>query len=106
MPVKVAGAWCFVYRAVDEHGQIIEVVVSKRRDIAAARSFFAAAVEHVIAELLPDAVHNTGLYANDRVECDHGRLKDRLGPISPPEMAKPISSQPAGASEPLQATAA
>jgi IS6 family transposase len=42
--VKVAGVWRYVYRAVDEHGQVIDALVSKRRDIAAARAFFAAAV--------------------------------------------------------------
>ena len=42
--VKVAGVWRYVYRAVDEHGQVIDVLVSRRRDIAAARAFFAKAV--------------------------------------------------------------
>src|SRR3954453_1654799 len=42
--VKVAGVWSYVYRAVDQHGQVIDVSVSKRRDIAAARSFFTAAL--------------------------------------------------------------
>ena len=36
---------------------------------------------HVIAELLPDARHNTEQYANNRIECDHGRLKARLRPM-------------------------
>jgi IS6 family transposase len=38
--VKVAGVWCYVYQAVDQHGQIIDVLVSKRRDGEAARRFF------------------------------------------------------------------
>jgi IS6 family transposase len=96
--VKVAGAWRYVYRAVDEHGQVIDVLVSQRRDIAAARRFFAgallahglpevvvtdrsAALAHVIAELMPDAIHNTDQYANNWIECDHGRLKARLRPM-------------------------
>jgi transposase-like protein len=66
------------------------VLVSRRRDIAAARAFLAtaalahgrpdevvtdraAALAHVIAELSPDAKHNTEQYANNRVESDHGR---------------------------------
>ena len=70
--VKVAGRWRYVYRAVDEHGQVIDVLVSVRRDMAAARRFFvgmlavqedpeeittdrAAALAAVIAELLPAA---------------------------------------------------
>ena len=74
--VKVAGVWRYVYRAVDEHGQVIDVLVAQRRDIAAARRFFIAAIDahgepnevvtdraaalaHVIAGLNPAAVHNT-----------------------------------------------
>ena len=43
--VKVAGVWRYVYRAVDEYGQVIDVLVSQRRDIASARRFFAAAID-------------------------------------------------------------
>jgi IS6 family transposase len=38
--VKVAGVWRYVYRAVDQHGQAIEVSVSKRRNVDAATRFF------------------------------------------------------------------
>ena len=38
--VKVAGVWRYVYRAVDQFGQVIDVYVSRRRDLAAARRFF------------------------------------------------------------------
>jgi transposase-like protein len=37
--VKVAGRWRYVYRAVDQFGQVIDVFVSPRRDAAAARFF-------------------------------------------------------------------
>jgi IS6 family transposase len=33
-----------VHRAVDQHGQVIDVYVSKRPDIASARRFFTAAL--------------------------------------------------------------
>ena len=96
--VKVAGVWRYVYRAVDGYGQVIDMYVSVRRDIAAARTFFAAALSahgqpdevvtdrapalaYVIEELLPDACHNTRQYANNRLECDHGQLKARLQPM-------------------------
>jgi IS6 family transposase len=96
--VKVNGVWRYIYRAVDQHGQVIDVYVSKRRNIAAARKFFAdALVAHgrpaevttdlavplfrVVDELIPDAVHDTEQYANNRVENDHGRLKARLRPM-------------------------
>ena len=42
--VKVAGKWRYVYRAVDENGQVIDVYVSERRDSAATRSFFGDAL--------------------------------------------------------------
>src|SRR6478735_3298864 len=38
--VKVAGRWRYVYRAVDQFGQVIDVFVSPRRDTAAATLFF------------------------------------------------------------------
>ena len=83
---------------MDGHGQVIDVYVSARRDIMAPRQFFSAALtaygqpdevvtdrapalKHVIDELLPAAFHNTEKYANNRVECDHGRLKARLRPM-------------------------
>ena len=34
--VKVAGIWRYVYRAVDQYGQVIDVYLSDHRDIAAA----------------------------------------------------------------------
>ena len=68
--VKVAGVWRYVYRAVDQSGQVIDVYVSNHRDIASARTFFTAALAahgepaevvtdraaplaHVIDDLLP-----------------------------------------------------
>ena len=97
--VKVAGRWRYVYRAIDQFGQVIDVFVSPRRDITAARRFFeraiattkvapvevvtdrAATYPVVLDELLPAAWHRTEQYANNRVECDHGRLKARLRPM-------------------------
>ena len=35
----------------------------------------------VLEELLPAAWHRTDRYANNRVECDHGRLTSRLRPM-------------------------
>jgi transposase-like protein len=34
-----------------------------------------------LEELLPAARHDTDRYANNRAECDHGRLKARLRPM-------------------------
>jgi len=41
----------------------------------------APALARAIEELTPDAFHNTDQYANNPVECDHGRLKARLRPM-------------------------
>ena len=42
--VKVAGRWVYLYRAIDQHGQVIDVLASPKRDLAAARRFFARAL--------------------------------------------------------------
>src|SRR3978361_2167973 len=33
--VKVAGRWAYLYRAIDQFGQVIDVLVSDKRDLAA-----------------------------------------------------------------------
>jgi transposase-like protein len=35
----------------------------------------------VLDQLLPTAWHRTDQYANNGIECDHGRLKARLRPM-------------------------
>ena len=42
--VKVAGQWRYVYRAIDQFGQVIDVFVSTRRNATAAHRFFERAV--------------------------------------------------------------
>jgi transposase-like protein len=89
----------YVYRAIDQFGQVIDVFVSPRRDAAAARRFFQRAIgtmqvapvevitDHapvypaVLEELLPAAWHRTDRYANNHIGADHGRLKARLRPM-------------------------
>ncbi len=86
----------YLHRAIDEAGQVIDVLLSPWHDAVAARSFFlkakivtggapaevitdrAPAYAAVIEELCPGAVHVRRKYANNPVECDHGRLKPRL----------------------------
>jgi IS6 family transposase len=97
--VRVAGQWRYVYRAIDQFGQVIDVFVSPRRDTKAAHRFFERAIGTtkiapaevstdqasvypvVLEDLLPAARHRTDRYANNRIECDHGRLKARLRPM-------------------------
>ena len=42
--VKLAGRWRYVYRAIDQFGQVIDVFVCARRDANAARRFFEQAL--------------------------------------------------------------
>jgi transposase-like protein len=92
---KVNGVCRYVYRAVDQHGQVIDVFASRRRDIASARRLFttsllahraptevvtdrAPALANVIEDLIPAAFHNTGRYENNKCEAGHGRWKAKL----------------------------
>ncbi len=96
--MKVAGRWTSLYRVDDQHGQVIDVLASTRRDQAAARQFFARALSpgrrpveiitdkapvypRVLDELLPEACHVDAARENNRIEADHGRLKARLRPM-------------------------
>ena len=105
--VKVSGSWRYVYRAVDQYGQVIDVFVSRKRDLKAARTFFATAIRshgdpgevttdrahtlvRVIAELLPAALHDTTQYANNRVEAD--QYEDSNGTGLPASYAGAIPS--------------
>jgi transposase-like protein len=96
--VKVSGRWVYLYRAVDQFGQVIDVFASTRRDSEAARRFFqrarnatgvapsevvtdrAPTYPRVVDELWPAAWHHTEQYANNRVEADHAQLKRWLRP--------------------------
>jgi IS6 family transposase len=78
--------------------QVIDMLVSRKRDTKAATRFFVSAIglhgapsevttdrspalARAITELLPLALHDTTQFANIRVEADHGRLKARLRPM-------------------------
>jgi transposase-like protein len=38
--IKVRGQWVYLYRAVDNEGRTVDFLLSKRRDVAAAKRFF------------------------------------------------------------------
>ena len=80
--LKVAGQWVYLYRAIDQHGQVIDVLASPKRDLAATRRFFARALSvarrptevttdrapaypRVLDELVPEAWHVVEQYANN-----------------------------------------
>jgi transposase, IS6 family len=96
--VKIAGRWRYLYRAVDQYGHVIDVLLSEQRATAAARRFFTRALRYgpapvevttdkagpylrILDEPVPAAAHVTEQHANTRVEADHGRLKARLRPM-------------------------
>ncbi len=97
--VRVGGTWRYLFRAIDQFGQVIDVLLSPRRDREAARRFFARAIgqarispievttdryrlyPRVIDEMTPAAFHRTEVHANNPLETDHGRLKARLRPM-------------------------
>jgi len=98
--VKVNGRWCYLYRATDREGNLVEALLSETRDMAAAQRFFAAALEiaghapaqvttdghdaypRAIRETLGDGVaHRTSRYKNNRIEQDHRGIKQRYYPL-------------------------
>jgi IS6 family transposase len=97
--VKVAGTWRYLFRAIDQFGQVIDVYLSPHRGANAARRFFERVIDRtrispvevttdryrvyprVLDELLPSAFHDMEVHANNPIETDHGRLKTRLRPM-------------------------
>ena len=43
--LKIGGRWRYLFRAIDEQGQVIDVYLSDRRDAASARAFFERALD-------------------------------------------------------------
>jgi putative transposase len=98
--IKVNGTWCYLYRAIDREGNLVEALLSETRDMAAAQRFFAAALEvagqaptqvttdghdaypRAIRETLGDGVgHRDSRYKNNRIEQDHRGIKQRYYPM-------------------------
>ena len=43
--IKVRGQWVYLYRAVDKQGRTVDFLLSKRRDVEAAKRFFSRAAK-------------------------------------------------------------
>ena len=92
--IKVQGRWCYLYRAIDRHGALVDVRFSETRDMAAAKVFFRSA--KTVAGVTPARVttdghdsyprairtelgkgvkHRTNRYLNNRIEQDHRGVK-------------------------------
>lgn len=98
--LRADGRWCSLYRAIDRDGNLVEALLSEQRDMAAARRFFARALDvaghapervttdghdaypRAIREMLGDGVaHRTSQYKNNRFEQDHRGIKQRYYPM-------------------------
>jgi len=102
--IKVRGQWVYLYRAVDREGRTVDFLLSKRRDVMAAKRFFSqatrqhgmsrvitldgyAASHRAVAKLkaagtLPRRVRvRSCKYLNNIVEQDHRRIKQRIRPM-------------------------
>src|SRR6185436_9651295 len=94
--LKVQGRWCYLYRAIDRDGNLVDTLLSEYRDMAAAQAFFRSAKS--ATGMTPDqvttdghgsyprairstfgrrVVHRTSAYKNNRLEQDHRGVKGR-----------------------------
>jgi putative transposase len=98
--VKVSGKWCYLYRAIDRDGNLVDSILSEHRDLDSAKRFFIQAKEAVghkptrvttdghaaypraIRRVLGRRVeHRTSRYLNNRLEQDHRGIKQRYHPM-------------------------
>jgi putative transposase len=98
--LKVHGRWCYVYRAIDQDGNLVDSMLSEKRNMEAAQRFFQQAVDVVghtpgqvttdghtsypraIRETMGSNVqHRTNKYLNNRLEQDHRGIKQRNSPM-------------------------
>ena len=98
--VKVAGRWCYLYRAIDGDGELLDSMLSKHRDKHAARRFLRRLLEvggrtplrvttdhhpayrQAIRWILGRRVlHRRSQYLNNLTEQDHRAVKQRSYPM-------------------------
>jgi transposase, IS6 family len=96
---KIGGRWRYAFRAIDEDGQIVDVLLSDHRDAASARTFFEQAMTSTeviptrvithkakcyppaVRVVLPGAEHRSSHYLNNGLERDHQHVKGRARPM-------------------------
>jgi putative transposase len=98
--IKVHGKWCYLYRAIDHDGNVVDSLLSEKRNMEAAKRFFkqaVAVVGHVPDQVTTDGhtcylrairetmgsnvQHRTSTYLNNRLEQDHRGIKQRYYPM-------------------------
>ncbi|SRR5258708_37816249 len=62
--IKVHGKWCYVYRAIDRDGNLVDSRLSEKRDREAAKQFFKQAV--AVVGHVPNQVTTAGLTSYPR----------------------------------------
>ena len=79
---KINGKQHYLWRAVDQDGEVVDVYLQAKRDGTAAKCFFkrllrSYGVAH--RELMPDVIHDKSQYANNRAEQSHEptRVRER-----------------------------
>ncbi len=94
--VKIDGKQHYLWRAVDQDGEVVDVYLQQRRDGKAAKRFFKRMLKsggiprQIVTDklrsygvahrsLIPEADHNTEQYANNRAELSHQptRVRER-----------------------------
>ena len=93
--VKINGKQHYLWRAVDQDGEVVDVFLQTRRDGAAAKRFFKRLIRNhggeprkivtdklrsygvAHRELMPDVIHDTSQYANNRAEQSHEATRVR-----------------------------
>ena len=93
--VKIIGKQHYLWRAVDQDGEVIDVYLQAKRDGAAAKRFFHRLLTRYGAEprkivtdklrsygvahreVIPEAIHDTSQYANNRAEQSHEKTRVR-----------------------------
>ena len=108
--LRIGGRWRYVFRAIDEHGQVVDVYLSDRRDATSARAFFERALTSTgvvptrvtsdkarcyppaLHAVLPATEHRSSKYLNNRLERDHHFLKGRVRPMRRFKATAPASS--------------
>ena len=95
--IRIGGIQHYLWRAVDQDGEVVDVYLQKRRDGVAAKRFFnrllkkhQAETRKIVTdklrsygvahrELIPDTIHDRSQYANNRAELSHQptRVRER-----------------------------
>ena len=93
--VRVDGQQRYLFRAVDQDGDVIDVLVQKKRDARAAKAFFRKLVRRqgetprilvtdklrsyppALRGIMPDSIHVTERYSNNRAERSHQSTRQR-----------------------------